>query len=363
MVRTKEKNLRIPRLNFSVSAHAFSQLYKMTTKKIHGVLQIGNEEYEVEVRLRGSSTKNNPKRSYEVNFISNLYRGQKTIHLNAEFWDYSLLRNKLSFDFFKYLEVLTPAAQHIVLYINDDFQGVYTCLESLDEHYLTRNNLPLGSIHYAVDSNANFNLMKKYEKGLKSDLIMGYISKKEHGDGDNKLREFISKINSLPDNSIYSITEDLDIDNFIGWMLGAVLTSNYDGFNKNYALYFNPEAAKFFISPWDYDGTWGRNWCGKILKYDRVPIYGHNNLTIKLYKSIRFRKKYFEKMTQTFEEYFNVDNIKSRLNYLYDVIRDGVYEDIYKRSTNNEFEEEYDLILKYVRKRKKFLHEKIRNFG
>lgn len=347
-------------INFRVRSDDFSRLNKMEIKKIFGYLEINHQNYEVQIKIRGSSTKSNPKRSFEVNFTNGLYYGQRTIHLNAEYWDFSLLRNKLSFDFFKDLNVLSPKAEHAIVFINNEYQGVYTLLESFDYYFLIRNNKPLGNIYYGVDSNANFNIQKKYSESIKSDLLMGYIKKYEYEDEDEHLRNLIKKINYLPKEYFYNMASYIDISNFIGWFLGAVLTSNYDGFNKNYALYYNSETGKFEISPWDYDGTWGRNWCGKVLKYNRLPIYGNNKLTMRIYETKSFKKIYINRMLAVFEEYFNEKNIKNKLDLLYNNIRSKVYSDIFKRGTNKEFEEEYKLIINYVKNRRNYLFKCIK---
>ena len=74
----------------------------------------------------------------------------------------------------------------------------------------------------------------------------------------------------------------LDIDKYLRWLAGVVCTQNFDGFIHNYALYRNSETNLFEITPWDYDGTWGRDLHGRKLDHDFVPISGYNTLTGRL---------------------------------------------------------------------------------
>jgi hypothetical protein len=59
----------------------------------------------------------------------------------------------------------------------------------------------------------------------------------------------------------------LDLASAIDFHLLVLLTCNLDGITKNYYL-ARPAATaahprpKFFFVPWDYDGTFGRNWDG-----------------------------------------------------------------------------------------------------
>ncbi len=46
------------------------------------------------------------------------FQGAKEFHLNSEFMDPSLIRNKLSLDFFHDIGVLSPKSQHVFIKIN-----------------------------------------------------------------------------------------------------------------------------------------------------------------------------------------------------------------------------------------------------
>ena len=100
------------------------------------------------------------------------FSGAREIHLNAEYKDPSLIRNKLSFDFFHDLGVLAPQSQHINLSRNGSHKGVYLQLESVDEFFLKKRGLPMGPIYYAVNNNANFSLMR--DEKMKDSLLSGY---------------------------------------------------------------------------------------------------------------------------------------------------------------------------------------------
>lgn len=97
----------------------------------------------------------------------------KEFHLNSEFMDPSLIRNKLSLDFFNDIGVLSPKSQHVFIKINGQTQGVYLQLESVDENFLKSRGLPSGSIYYAIDDDANFSLMSERDKDVKTELLQG----------------------------------------------------------------------------------------------------------------------------------------------------------------------------------------------
>lgn len=66
--------------------------------------------------------------------------------MNAEYKDPSMIRNKLSLDFFSELGTLSPRAEFVFLKVNGKNEGVYLELESVDEYYLRKRKLADGAI-------------------------------------------------------------------------------------------------------------------------------------------------------------------------------------------------------------------------
>ena len=123
--------------------------------------EVENTSYPIEIGYRGSYTRKFRKRSYTLDFEEGSFYGASKIHLNAEYRDPSLIRNKLSLDFFQDLGVLSPNSQHINLYRNGILKGVYLQLESVDDMFLKKRGLPSGPIYYAVNNDANFSLTRE----------------------------------------------------------------------------------------------------------------------------------------------------------------------------------------------------------
>ena len=147
--------------------------------------------YDIDIAYRGSYTRKFRKRSYRIEFIDpKIFSGAREIHLNAEYKDPSLIRNKLSFDFFHDLGVLAPQSQHINLSRNGSHKGVYLQLESVDEFFLKKRGLPMGPIFYAVNNNANFSLMR--DEKMKRSLLSGY----QQAFGNQSDNDILQELNS-----------------------------------------------------------------------------------------------------------------------------------------------------------------------
>jgi spore coat protein H len=324
-------------------------------------LTIEGKRLEVDVAYRGSHIRDFLKKSYQVSFYKPIkFRGSKHIHLNAEFKDPSLIRNKLSFDFFAELGVLAPQSHYIFLILNGRAEGVYLEIESVDEYFLNRRNLPSGSIFYAVDGDANFSLMSDLDKETKKSLQLGYDRKVGGPEDDYYLQEFIFNINTITKSEFEKkIQKFVDIDKYLRWVAGIIFTSNYDGFVHNYALYRNGETSLFEVIPWDYDATWGRDVNGKIMDPDYVPIDGFNTLTARILDVDIFRKQYRMLLEETMNQQFTVEYIVPKVEKLTQMIRPFVLQDPYKKQNIDLFDQELAVITEYIVERRKYLYTKL----
>ncbi|OCA82844.1 CotH kinase family protein [Pseudobacillus wudalianchiensis] len=326
---------------------------------------IKNDLCDIDIAYRGSYTREFRKRSYQIDFIDpETYLGARQIHLNAEYRDPSLIRNKLSFDFFQELGVLSPGSQHINLIKNGSLKGVYLQLESVDDLFLEKRGLPLGPIYYAVNNDANFSLSRDGKK--KKCLLSGYERIVGNESDDAFLRKLIRKINTTPLADFPDeIPQYINIEKYFYWLAGAVCTMNNDGFTHNYALYRNSETGLYEIIPWDYDATWGRRVDGGVMEYDFVPIKGKKSskLCYLLLKVPKFRKLYQSILEEILETKFTVDHLESKVMSLYQALRPHVLLDPYKKSTVEEFDGEPEFIFQFIRDRNDYLKKSLKNLN
>lgn len=327
-------------------------------------LTIEGKRLEVDLSYRGSHIRDFAKKSYQIAFYNpKRFRGSNRFHLNAEFKDPSLIRNKLSFDFFSEIGVLSPQSKHIFLTQNGRAEGVYLELESVDENFLKRRNLADGSIFYAVDGDANFSLMSDLDKITKTSLELGYERKHGTEEHDYFLQEFIFNINTLSQNDFEKeILRYVDVDKYLRWIAGVIFTSNYDGFVHNYALYRNGDTGLFEVIPWDYDATWGRDVNGKMMEPNYVPIDGFNTLTARLLDTPQYRRHYRNLLDEIMNHQFTIEFMMPRVEKLLQLIRPYVLQDPYKKQLIDDFDQERDVIANYIEERRKYLQRKITIF-
>lgn len=324
-------------------------------------LEFSKERYKIALMYRGSHIREFPKKSYEISFIKpGFFFSQTTIHLNAEYIDPSFMRNKLSFDFFHELGVLSPKTRFISLYINGKFEGLYLQIEAVDKHFFRNRGLPEGAIFYAVDDDANFSLYSSLDKDYKHSLDLGYERKYGTKRDSEYLCQIIYKINTLKQHEFErEITNYIDVEKYLRWLIGVICTQNFDGFTHNYALYINGKTKKAEIIPWDYDATWGRDIHGNKMAYDFIPITGYNTLTARVLNVPDFRNLYRHILEKVLEEQFCVAHLQPKIEKLYKSIHPFAIRDPYKKKEIDRFLKEPQFILNYIQQRQTYLKEKL----
>ena len=94
-------------------------------------------------RLRGNTSRNAAKKSFKIDFnhfISgrDFYDVEK-LNLNGEHNDPSIFRSKLCWDFYQDIGMASSRASHALLYINDEYFGLYISVEHIDDKFLSKN--------------------------------------------------------------------------------------------------------------------------------------------------------------------------------------------------------------------------------
>lgn len=357
----------IPTYKLFISPKNLADLKKniWSNQSVIGKLDIHNKKLDIDILYRGYYVRELKKKSYHLQFHKpKTWKGAKELHLNAEYKDHSFIRNKLSFDFFSSIGVMTPAAEYVFLTLNGKEEGVYLQLESVDEYFFKKRNIPVKSIFYAIDGDANFSLVSEYDNAPKKSLEMGYEIKYGLDEECLFLQEFIFKANTLLREEFeQQIGKYIDVEKYLLWLAGVVCTQNFDGFVQNYALCRIGEAGLFEILPWDYDGTWGRDVHGEIMEYDYIRINGFNTLSARMLDVPSFRKFYYEKLIRILNHQFSVDFLKPKIQEYHSQLRPFVLEDPYKKEYIEEFDSEPEFICKYIKDRNNYLRSELKKQG
>ncbi|MBY0073914.1 CotH kinase family protein [Priestia aryabhattai] len=357
------KQKEIPQYALFVNVKDLKEMQRdiWSEEAVQATMKFNKKRYDIDLLLRGSHIRKMKKKSYYIEFYSpKIFQRAKEIHLNAEYKDPSLMRNKLSLDFFSSLDVLSPHSQFVTLKINGKNEGIYLQLESVDELFLKKRNLADGSIFYAVDGDANFSLMSDLDKKPKTTLLSGYEDKAVREGDEEKLEKFIFNINTWTNTEFeQNIEKYLNVDRYLSWLVGIICMQNYDGFVHNYALYLNHESGRFELIPWDYDATWGRDVNGKVMEGDYVRAQGFNTLTARLLAVNSIKKRYIQKMNNVLNNQFTIEYMKPIIYQLHEYIAPYVLKDPYVKDNLEQFYKEPEFMLSFIKERTAYIQNNL----
>jgi spore coat protein H len=243
--------------------------------------------------------------------------------LNAAYIDRSLMRHKLAYDLFGSLASTNSArfaagSRFVELFLNGRYRGVYLLMERLDRRLFelgnyTSNDVAQACIYKAIDHAANFAQggHAGYDQREPDPLAQPYWQPLD------ELTEFVS---SASDTEFFrpegGIGSRLDLDNAIDFHLLVLVTANGDGITKNYFLARDGQASRpvrqrFFFAPWDYDGTFGRNWAGNPFPH---TTWLSNHLFDRLLGHAPYRARFVARWMRLREREFSAQVIQRKID-------------------------------------------------
>lgn len=341
---------QLPIRRIEIQHDDFAELQKDAWSKtfVPVRLEVDGKPYEAKIAYRGGHTLNYSKKSYEIRFEEGL-----VLHWNAEYDDPSMIRNALSFHFFSQIGIPAPRTRPVMLEWNGESHGVYLEIEAVNSRFFNKRGLGCSSLLYAVNDDANFDLVETDSKKRKSSLGQGYEIIIGGTRAKQRIVSFVRNINALRGTKLSSyLKRRLDIDHYLLWLSGAVLTGNYDGFEQNYALYEDKKTGQYRILPWDYEGTWGRNCYGKQVASDLVRINGYNKLTARLLSYAVWRKRYCALLRELVDTHFTVEKLSPVIDAMHRKVAEAVRLDYTRMHPYEIFLNEPALIRNYIKERR-----------
>jgi len=157
---------------------------------------------------------------------------------------------------------LTPRHQHVVLYRDGAYVGLYLLVDRVDDEFVGHMGFDRDAdLYKAVDPDANFYLTDQYGKP-KETLHQGY--EKEEGTPEDDYRELEALVGWTGAADAQGLVTGadpwLDLGEFMDWYLLVYYTDGEDSTDKNHYLLHAREDGRFRYVPWDFNASWGQNW-------------------------------------------------------------------------------------------------------
>lgn len=258
-----------------------------------------------EVRLRGNSTVDKPKKPYRLKFSSkqslfgSAYKAKSWVLL-AEWSDPSLMKNFTAFTLAKQMGGVgfSQTAEFVQVVVNGKYQGTYLLTDQVQEQSDCRIDIEtdidgMTEIPFILCKSQIVYLQKDYPNGLNinyfTDGEFGYEIKYPESPTPaqfNYIKNFFDECKSaLESKNRAAIENVIDVDSFIDFFLVHEYMFNHDSIWGNGYMYKRLDDNKMYFGPvWDFDislyYSGGLNYFGKMSEAEK-NLYTTGNTWLK----------------------------------------------------------------------------------
>ena len=249
------------------SDHEFRAVFVFDNGNVHDTIR------DIGFRLRGNTSRYSQKKSFKISFNTFIsgrkYYGVEKLNLNGEHNDPSVSRAGIYWDILRQSSLAGPRYNHVQVYINGNYHGLYINVEHIDEEFAKtwfgNNDGNLYKCLYPADltyRGANPDLYK-FESGGRRAYELKI---NEEADDYSDLAHFIDVLNNTSLQQLPCALEKVfNVQDYLKVAAVDIITGNWDGYiyNKNnFYLYHNTATGLFEYIPYDVDNTFGIDWFG-----------------------------------------------------------------------------------------------------
>lgn len=297
-------------------------------------------------RLKGNTSRTSAKKSFKVSFNTfvsgRMFHGIQKLDLNGEHNDPSIVRSKLCFDLYKDMGMRASRANHLKVFINGKYYGLYVNMEHIDDEFLWKNfkddSGNLWKCLYPADLKYLGSNPATYQN-LGGDSPAYELKTNEQEADFSKLVHLIDVINNTSTSHFQdSLENNIDVSDVLRYLAMNVLVGGWDDYRSlmnNYYLYHEPTENRFHLIPYDYDNTFGVDWFN--IDWDQADPYdwpkvvsGSRPLSEKMLAINQYRDLYTHFLEFISQNVYGLSQWENRLNTTKDLITPAAEADLYR---------------------------------
>jgi spore coat protein H len=340
----------LPRVDIIMPSDSLAQMlvpgseYHWHARFVFDNGQIKDTVENIGVKIKGNTSIWANKKSFRVSF--NTYEqgrkwlGLEKLNLNGNHNDPTSARSKISCDLMRSMGVIGSRANHVKLYVNGSYYGLYTNVEHVDEQFVKlRYGSNEGNLYKClwpadlVFKGNNPNLYKEVFGGRRAYELVTNAALDDYSD----LAHFIAVLNNTPIADLPCELEKVfNVDAYLKTLAFDILDGNWDGYayNKNnFYLYHNPATDKFEYIPYDLDNTLGIDWLGQDWVTKNIYNWLPSNEPRPLYQRILAVPAYKQRFSYYMKDYlqtvFKTESLYPYLDDLKALITPAIQSDPY----------------------------------
>jgi spore coat protein H len=325
----------------------------------------------VGIRSRGTGSRSGVKPGLRVDFdrytSGQTFLGLKSFVLRNNTQDPSNMHERLSMLMFRRMGEPGPREAHTKLFVNDQYAGLFTIVESVDKVFLKRSLGEDGGYLYKYDYPIDGAPYRFEDKGSDPALYVPLPFKPETHE-DNPKPEFVAQLiqtaNQSSDANFRSaIAPYLDLQKFLRHVAVEVFVGDYDGFIGNYGInnfyFYRFDNQKLFqFIPWDKSEAFKAGPTSSVFhNISDVPDSVKNRLMTRVLSYPDLYNQFLDLLigcAQSASELTAGDArgwLEREVQKEYDQIRDAAHADTEKPYSNDSFEAEIQNLLDFARRR------------
>ncbi|MBD3278686.1 MAG: T9SS type A sorting domain-containing protein [Candidatus Aegiribacteria sp.] len=294
--------------------------------------------------FRGGTSLLEPKKSWKLILEDTTLLDCYHVLLDAQYRDRTFMRNALGLRMSREMGLPAPLTEHVKLYINGAYFGVYVKVERIDRYFYTRNDLPEG---YLFKSESHLGRMVWQP----CDTIGTAGFEAERGSDEE-----LYLIRSLIDRVNLDGQHEVNSNDFLTNAAISMAILDADAITKNYYIHYMP-GGSWRIYPWDRDATFGNRWNGEYQpgweEESNLFCFSLSPLLNLFLRDELYRQLYNQRLIQIAEIMAN--EYPGMIDSIYYEIQESVYDDTLKNGTNQDFEEAVATLRQDVIERAEYL--------
>ena len=334
----------------------------------------------IAIRSRGTGSRSGIKPGLRVDFdkyvTDQKFLGLKSVVLRNNTQDASNLHERLSMLLFRRLNLLAPREAHTKLFVNNDYVGLYTIVESIDKSFLTRkldeNDGYLYKYDYPTDA-------QPYHFGDKGSNPASYVPlpfKPETHESDPRpefIVQLIQTINQGTATFRAAIAEYLDLEKFLRHVAVEAFMADNDGFLgdygvNNFYLYRFQNRKLFTFIAWDKSEAFRSPTYSIFHNIVGIPAASQNQLMLRVLQYPDLYNFYLDALLEcarSASELIEGDSrgwFEREVEKEYNQIRDAARSDPEKTYSNDQFEAAVADVLSFARQRSAIVTSEVASF-
>lgn len=306
-------------------------------------------EHAVDLSYRGAYALLNVMRSYDlrnwkVKFAEDdPYQDRREWNFNYE----PHFSAQMSWDLMRFAGVAVPEAEHVVLQVNGEYQGVYLQYADPDnkawlQDWFGDDEGDLYKAAYDLPYEPQYFALLDWLGDEDADYLYHY-TKKTNDEANPEdvavLRAFLDDLNHLDDDAFAAWVEGaVDVDSLINYLVVSNFVSNWDSYPqrpKNYWLYEDRRSGRMVYIPWDLDNTFspyvdstfnkmgtGADPLYNLIESEYAPVNEGEGtdrpLVRRLFADEAIQERYLARYAELSETILSEDYLNTRLSALHD---------------------------------------------